>query len=305
MQAASAPYEYSALPHRAVPRFPHGARVAVYVGLNVETYDSGAAIPALLPAVADRPADPINAGWRDYGPRVGVWRLSDILAEAGITPTALLNSDVCRRYPQIIDHGRERQWCWVAHGRSNSEWTGPTPPRLSRDDERAYLSEMLETITAATGRRPRGWLGPLGLSQTPNTAELLGELGFEYLLDWAADDQPFALNQPGLISVPYSFEINDLPPLMRAGLTGPEFGQMIIDQFDVLYAEGATHPRVLPIAIHPFVAGQAFRARHLRRALAHIAGHDHVWLCTSDELAAWYRSVTPSATPAESQPRTT
>lgn len=115
------------------------------------------------------------------------------------------------------------------------------------------------------------------------------------MLDWSADDQPFPLAGSNLISVPYSFEINDLPPLMRSGLTGPEFGQKIIDQFDVLYAEGGGQPRVLQIVIHPFVVGQAFRATHLYRALQHITGHDHVWLCTSDELADWHITADTSS----------
>lgn len=284
-----AEYPYSPIVDRPVWQLPGGARIAVYVGLNVETYDTNGPGPTLIPALANRDVDPINSGWRDYGPRVGIWRLSELLADVGITPSVLLNSGVCAAHPQIIEHGAEQGWCWVAHGRSNSQFAGPDAPNLGRDAERAYLTRIVADITAATGQRPRGWLGPLGLSQTRNTLGLLADLGCAYVLDWAADDQPFVLSQPGLVSIPYSFEINDLPPLMRSGLSGPEFAQTIIDQFDVLYAEGATQPRVLPIAIHPFVAGQAFRATHLHRALRHIADHDHVWLCTSDELADWYR----------------
>lgn len=289
--ANSQPYPYTPITERPELRLPGDARVAVYVGLNVESYAADGPGPALLPAIANRAVDPINAGWRDHGPRVGIWRLSNVLADAGITPSVLLNSDVCAAYPQIISHGRERGWCWVAHGQSNSRFAGDAPPVLDVDSERAYLTEMVSTIATATGARPRGWLGPLGLSQTPNTLALLAELGLDYCLDYTSDDLPYQLDQSELISVPYTFEINDLPLVLRGGLTGSAFAQIITDQFDVLYAEGTTVPRVLPIAVHPFVAGQAFRAGHLARALRHITDHPHVWLTTTDELADWYRDA--------------
>jgi len=219
------PYAYQPIVNRPGWQLPGDARVAVYVGLNVEVYDTNGPGPTLIPALANRPVDPINSGWRDYGPRVGLWRLAELLDDVGITPSVLLNSDVCAAYPQIIEHGREHGWCWVAHGRSNSQFAGPDAPDLDRDAEHAYLTRIVTDITAATGERPRGWLGPLGLSQTPNTIGLLSELGFRYVLDWSADDQPFTLADSKLISVPYSFEINDLPPLMRSVSPDPSSGR--------------------------------------------------------------------------------
>ncbi len=195
-------YPYRPIIDRPTWRLPGNARVAVYVGVNVEVYDTNGTGPTLIPALANRSVDPINSGWREYGPRVGIWRLAEVLADVGITPSALVNSDVCSEYPQIISHGVEHGWCWVAHGRSNSQFAGPDAPDLDRDAERVYLSRIVDDIASATGQRPQGWLGPLGLSQTVNTLGLLAELGFSYVLDWAADDQPFALNQPGLVSSP-------------------------------------------------------------------------------------------------------
>jgi len=146
---------------------------------------------------------------------------------------------------------------------------------------------VVATIEKATGRRPRGWLGP-ALSETFETPSLLAELGLSYVLDWTNDDEPYRLNVPGMLSVPYSLELNDLGIFTMHGTTGPDFVRMVTDQFDQLYAESANSGRVMALALHPFVTGQAFRAKYLDQALAYIAGHDGVWLTTSDEIAAHY-----------------
>jgi peptidoglycan/xylan/chitin deacetylase (PgdA/CDA1 family) len=207
----------------------------------------------------------------------------EIFDRHGIRPSALLNAEAAERYPQIIDAGKQRGWAWLAHGTTNSELhTGFAP-----DEERRVLSDIVETITRATGQRPQGWMGP-GLTETFATPMLLKELGLSYVLDWTADDQPFPLNVPGMISVPYSVELNDICLFVSNSFTGEDFYQAVVDQFDQLYAESAGSGRVMALALHPFVVGQAFRARYLDRALAYITGHEDVWLPTADEIAAAY-----------------
>lgn len=283
-------HDYRPIWDRPALPWPDGARLAVYVGLNIEYYEPGRPSVGVLDAVANRNPDPINEGWREYGPRVGVWRTAELLDELGIRPSVLVNSDVCAAYPQLVAEGVRRGWCWVAHGKNNSQFAGPKPPQLPARRERAYLRDVLGTIETATGARPHGWLGPLGLSQTPNTVPLLGELGVDYVLDWASDDQPYRLDE-SMLAVPYTFEVNDLPLFLRNGASGPDLARMIVDQFDVLYAESARVPRVMSIALHPFVAGQPFRHGHLADALRHITSFDDVWLTTSDEIADWYRKT--------------
>jgi allantoinase len=177
----------------------------------------------------------------------------------------LLNSDVCERYPQIIEAGRTRDWAWLAHGKTNSMLQTGMPV----EEERALLRDVVDTIEKATGQRPRGWLGT-GLTETFKTPELLAERGLSYLLDWTNDDQPYPLNVPGMLSVPYSVEL------------------MIKDQFDQLYADSADSGRVMALALHPFVIGQPFRHKYLDQALGYIANHPGVWLTTSDEIAEHY-----------------
>jgi allantoinase len=132
---------------------------------------------------------------------------------------------------------------------------------MTLDEERHLLTDVVDTIAAATGQRPRGWMGP-GLTETFNTPALLAELGLSYLLDWTNDDQPYPLNVPGMISVPYSVELNDLG-LFAKGTTGPEFVQTVKDHDEQLYADSAHSGRVMALALHPFVTGHPFRAKYL------------------------------------------
>ncbi|WP_062981429.1 polysaccharide deacetylase family protein [Nocardia anaemiae] len=270
-------FDYSPIVDRTPIRWPNDARVAFYVGLNIEHYQVDRPSTSIFPGTAALTPDPLNYGWRDYGPRVGIWRVMEVLDQYGIRASALLNSDVVQQNPQIIAAGRKRNWTWLAHGKNNSIFQAD----MSIDAERAYLTDIVETIERATGRRPRGWMGP-ALTETFHTPELLAELGLDYVLDWTNDDQPYRLNVPGLLSVPYSVELNDNSLFLGTGLRGADFVQIVKDQLDRLYEESG---RVMALALHPFVIGQAFRIKYLEQALDYVANHPGVWLTTSDEIA--------------------
>jgi peptidoglycan/xylan/chitin deacetylase (PgdA/CDA1 family) len=277
-------YDYSPITERPSIEWPGGKRVAFYVGLNIEHFHLDQPSTSIWPGTADLVPDALNYGWRDYGVRVGIWRTAASLDRHGLRASVLLNSEVAQHYPQIIKAGVERDWAWLAHGRSNSFLhTG-----MSEEEERATLTTIVDTIEGATGSRPRGWMGP-GLTETLNTPRLLAELGLGYVLDWTSDDQPYRLNVPGMLSVPYTVELNDLG-IFTKGATGPEFLQMVKDQYEVLSAEG--DGRVMALALHPFVTGQAFRAKYLDEAFAFLASRPDVWLTTSDEIAEHYRRAT-------------
>ena len=278
-------YDYSPIIHRPRLDLPNGARLAFWVGLNVEHYQIDKPATSIFAGTAMLQPDPLNYGWRDYGPRVGIWRMMDLLDKHRMRASVLLNADVCSSYPQIIAEGNKRGWVWLAHGKNNSIFEAG----MSLEEERAYLTEVVQAIEQGTGQRPRGWLGP-ALTETFNTPELLAELGLVYLLDWCNDDQPFPLNvKTGrMISVPYSIEMNDISLFVGKSLSGQDFAQEVMDQFDVLYEEGARSARVMCLALHPFVVNQPFRHKYLDKALEYIAGHEGVWLATSDEIAEWY-----------------
>lgn len=275
------PFDYSPITERPPLGWPGGARVAVYIGLNVEYFLPGRPSTSIWPGTADLRPDPLNHGWRDYGARVGIWRTIESLDRHGVRPSVLLNSAVIEHHPQIIAAGLEREWVWLAHGRTNSVLHNG----FGADEERRLLSEITATITEATGRRPRGWMGP-GLTETHHTPQLLAELGYRYVLDWTNDDQPYPLTVPGMLSVPYSVELNDLL-LFGKGYTGPEFVQIVIDQYEQLSADAANGSgRVLALALHPFVIGQGFRHKYFDQALAYLASRPDIWLTTSDDIAA-------------------
>jgi peptidoglycan/xylan/chitin deacetylase (PgdA/CDA1 family) len=283
------PYEYSPISSRKKLEWPSGKKVALYIALNLEHYEIDKPEKSISPQTAGAVPDPLNYGWRDYGARVGVWRLLDLFDELGVEPTIMINSDVCTTTPDVVQAGLDREWtCWVAHGKTNSI------PHidLSEDEERSTLESMTAVLESATSTRPRGWLGP-ALTETFRTPSLLRELGFDYVLDWCCDDQPFPLTVPGMIGIPYDVETNDITSFLARGLQGPQYEQLLLDQLEQLLLDGESSGRMMCIALHSFISGQPFRFKYVRRALQQIVSHKDVWVTTTDAIADHYRSVTP------------
>lgn len=291
-------YAYSAIVRRPPLRWPGGARVALWVVPNVEHFAFGGFGPMLRPRAAPTPPDPYNTAWRDYGLRVGIWRLMRILDRHGVRATVALNADVCDYYPDVVEEGLRRGWEFMGHGTSSSRML----LGLTEDEERTEITRTLERIQQAAGRRPRGWLG-VGLEETMQTPALLAEAGVEYVGDWCADDQPFPLQtaRGRLTALPYTLELNDIPLFMSQHRTGPQFAATVRDQFDVLYEEGAESGRVMAIALHPFLVGQPHRAKYLDEALAYVTRHRQVWLATGSEILDAYRAQTDAGASAPAE----
>jgi allantoinase len=285
-QAREPRIAYSALIDRAPLQWPGGARVALWVQMNLEHFEPNGPGTTLPPSPRDPPqVDAKNAGWREYGARVGIWRLMDILDRHEVRASAPINAEVLAVYPEITREALRRGWELMGHGLNNSR----TLSGLSEAEERAVIGTCVQALRSATGRPVRGWLGP-GLAETPRTLDLLAEAGIEYVSDWCSDDQPFPIEvQTGrLIGVPYSMEINDYPAFLGAGLAPEHFFRTLCDQFEVLFEEGAQHGRILGLCLHPFIAGQAFRARWIERGLEYILARGGVWVATAEEICTWY-----------------
>eukprot|EP01037_Dinobryon_pediforme_P012268 gene12268-biopygen7460 len=233
--------------------------------------------------------DVLNYAWRDYGNRVGAWRMIDLLNQFALPSSVLLNSDIYAQCPGLAEAFRARGDEIVGHGRTNSERQGI----LSEIDEGELIAEATKILTEQEGKAPKGWLGPW-ISESRATPDLLKQAGYDYVLDWCMDDQPIWMRtQHGpLLSVPYPQEINDIPMIVARKIEGPAFAQMIIDNFDEMLEQSANQPLVMGIALHPYIVGQPHRLRHLRRALAHIAAkRNDIWLTTAGDIAAHIKGL--------------
>ena len=291
-------YDYVPIIDREPFKLPDGARVAVLPYINIEHFPADIPGTALIPGTQGFSPDPLNYGWRDYGNRVGLWRMMELMDKVGMRGTVCLNSEIIREYPRIIEEGMARDWAFIGHGINNApaNFIGNAPDGegghipLDEEKERSIISTVCNTMEEALGRKTKGWLSPF-LTHTDNTPKILEENGVEYLCDYTADDHPFRFNTPknNLIAVPYTVEINDIPAFLNLGVSSEAFGDMIVDQFDVLYEEGATNARCMPICLHTFHVGQPNKFKHLKRAFEYIAGHDDVLLTTGDDINDWYR----------------
>jgi len=283
-------YDDSFIFERKPFRWPGNATLAVWIAPNVEVwrYDSPAG-QAISPNERGIVPDVVNFAWREYGMRVGLWRMADVLDAAGVRATVALNSAVVEAHPKAIEEMKRRRWEYMGHGVTNTENLGGLP----LEKERPLIQTVLKTIEQATGSRPRGWLGP-GLTETYNTLDILAEEGVIYCGDWNSDDQPYPMKvrKGKMFSIPYCMEINDIPLFIRKGYTGEQYLQSVVDQFDTLYADSAKHPRVLGIPLHPMITGQPLRSRYLERALAHMKKQERVWFATGSEIIDAYERAT-------------
>jgi len=282
-------YRYDPIEGRRTVEWPGGKGLAVYVALNIEVFAFGEGLGAELTPGGPQP-DVLNYAWRDYGNRVGVWRLLDEFYRLELPVTVLANAETYAECPAVMEAFRRRGDEVVAHGRTNSERQGV----LDEAGERALIADTTEAIRHAEKHRPFGWLGPW-ISQSRTTPDLLAEAGYSYLLDWCHDDQPVPMatrNGGSILSVPYPQELNDIPAVVARKVEGREFAEMIVDGFDEQLEQSAKQPLVFGIALHPYIVGQPHRLRPLRRALEHIAAHrDRVWLCHAGEIARHWESA--------------
>lgn len=261
--------------------WPDGARVALWIAPNIEFYELDPPVnPHRAPYPRPHP-DVVRYGHRDYGNRVGVWRLIDAMDELGLRGSVSLSVAVCDHHPEIVAACAERGWEFFSHGTYNTRYAYG----LDEPAERAMIEDAIATVRRATGQELAGWLGP-ALTHTERTFDLLAEHGIRYVCDLFHDDRPTPLRTAGrLISLPYAWEVNDFVAYLAHGATPRRYGQMLKDQFDQLYAEGGT---VVCVPLHPFLACQPHRLGPIVEALAHMLAHEGVWAATGREIAAWY-----------------
>lgn len=271
-------YPYSAIHDRPDYAWPRGARLAVYIGFNIEHFDFGAGLGAALGPKSPEP-DVLNYSWRDYGNRVGVWRCLELFDALKLPVGALINTALYDYCPEVVAAFVKRGDELIGHGHTNSDRQGD----LAEADERTLLESCRTRIERESGRAPRGWLSPW-ISESALTPDLLAETGYRYTLNWCHDDQPTPFRTRSgktLWSIPYPQELNDIPMMIARQMDGRDFADLVIDNFDEMLDQSVKQPLVMGITLHPYLVGQAYRLRHLRRALNHIVRQrERLWITT-------------------------
>lgn len=280
--ASAVRYPYRPIIGRPDYDWPDGKRLAIYLGVNHEVFDFGGGLGAeLAPSQTD--PDVMNYAWRDYGNRVGAWRLFDLFDRLDLRTTALLNADILDRCPGLAEACRDRGDEIAAHGWTNAR----AQANMSHTSERSMIADVTQRL-ATLGIRPTGWLGPW-ISESDITPDLLAAEGYRYVLDWAHDDQPtrLATTHSSLLSIPYSQEINDLPAVIQRHQEADGFAAMIRAAVTQLLSEADRRPSVLGIALHPYIMGQAHRVPALAKILEELreANDPRIWWTTAGAIA--------------------
>lgn len=273
-------FDYRPITRRSRYRWPNGAGLAVYIGFNLEHFAFGEGLGACIGPASPQP-DVLNYSWREYGNRVGAWRCLELFDELGLPTATLLNTALYDHCPELVAAFAARGDELVGHGHTNAERQG----NLHEADERELLLECRARIARESGAQVQGWLSPW-ISESVCTPDLLVETGYRYTLNWCHDDQPLCMRTrsgQGLWSVPYPQELNDIPMIVGRQMDAKDFAQMVIDQADEMLAQSRRDPLVMGIALHPYLVGQPYRLRHLRRALQHLDAlreRGDIWFAT-------------------------
>jgi allantoinase len=292
-------YDYVPLIARNPLKFPNGARVALILTINLETWDLTkdtdrpyyAGGPSILPDIlpGNTPDFP-NFAWREYGQRIGIWRLLDLFDSLGAKASCTANAVTFERRRAMTDAVLERGWELLAHNWEQGELL--TSFAHDPEREREIVLRTLDLYEKYTGRKAKGWLSS-SLRGTLQTADMLAEYGCTFYCDIMNDDQPSLLRTPHgpIVSVPYSNEINDFTFITRRNYTTEEFAQALIEELDVLHEEGAVTGRIMNVGLHPHVSGRAHRVRALREFIEHAQSLPGIWWATREEIADWYMRV--------------
>jgi len=283
---------YSPINDRPRLELPGGARLAVWVIVNVEEWNPRETMPrtVLTPPAGGSPMPDIpNWAWHEYGNRVGFWRFVEVLDHFKIRAALAINGSAIQAYQPIARAALERGWEFIGHGFGQKNMQ-------KVPDEREDIAKTTAIIRQFTEHKPRGWLGP-GLTETWETPDILAEEGYEYVCDWVLDDQPVVLKTRSgtIVNVPYTQECNDVAMMLIQHHSAAEYRNRAIDQFDELYANARESARIMALVVHPYIMGVPHRLRYFREALEHIRSRSDILFWTGEQILDWYLSVTRSA----------
>ncbi len=275
-------YDYLPYINRPKIEWPDGARIAFWVAPNIEYYElDGPSNPARQPWPKPRP-DLVPYSERDFGNRVGHWRLMEVLDRYGVRGSISLSVALLDHHPEIVEECVKREWEFYSHGIYNTRYSY----NMNEAQEQAILDDSIKSVQQHTGQRIRGYLAP-ALTHTERTMDLLAKNDFFYTCDLFHDDQPCPVNvkEGRLISIPYSLEMNDIIVYNQHFVPPRVYFDWLKGNFDRLYAEGENSGTIMCIPLHAYAVGQAHRIGALDEALKYITGHDKVWVTTGTQIA--------------------
>ncbi|MDP1953289.1 MAG: polysaccharide deacetylase family protein [Polaromonas sp.] len=276
---------YSPIDSRRPLRLPGGARLAVWLVVNIEEWDINEPMPrtVLTPPAGGVPSPDIpNWAWHEYGNRVGFWRMLKGIDKLGIPAVLAINGRAIETYRPIAQAALDRGWEFMGHG-----FTQKNMQKVANEAE--DIAKTTRAIAAFTGKNPRGWLGP-GLTETWETPDILAEHGYEYLCDWVLDDQPVELRTrtKPIVNIPYTQECNDVAMMLIQHHHAIEYYQRAIDQFDQLYEDAEGSARVMALVVHPYIMGAPHRLKYLFKVFEHMAKRKEVVYWTGEQILDWY-----------------
>lgn len=280
-------YPYSPLPERPPLRWPEGARVASCVVLYLEHWElepPGDAVrdPRFKDLYGTFTPEYRAYTWREYGNRIGVFRVLELLDRYAIKATVAAGSAVAEHYPQLVDACLERGASFIAHG---NHATRMLTSRMSEAEERDFIAASVETLHRATGTRPEGWAGQ-DYGESTRTPTLLAEAGLTHVVDWPNDDQPYLMTvgRP-FVSIPNQSEWDDVQLLWHRRLLTPRYPEIVGEAFETLWEEGADSGRFFALHLHPWLIGMPHRIRYLDEALRKLSTFGEVWRTTTQAVA--------------------
>lgn len=290
-------YDYWPYVDRPKIVWPGGKKLAFWVAPNVEFYEYNPPPNPARPGWPRPLPDIVGYSQRDWGNRVGHWRLMELLDQFELRGSVSLSTALIDHHPEIIEACVKRRWEFFSHGIYNTRYSYG----MNEAQERAVIEDSIRSVQTATGQRIRGYLAP-ALTHTESTLELIAEYDFWYSCDLFQDDQPQPLKtrRGKLVSMPYSLEINDVIAYGALGMAPARYTEVLKRQFDELLLEGETSGTVMCIPLHAYLVAQPHRLRAFAQALAHVCAHrDDVWFATAAEIAEFYRDRYWDATLAD------
>lgn len=269
-------YPFSMLPARPPLVWPQGARLALGLVVHFEFWeidppDGAISDPRFRDTFGAFRPDQRTYAWREYGNRIGIFRLMEVLDRHGLTATLAAGCAAIARAPRVIDAALARGWEVAAHGDYATRMISSAMSEVAEAD---LIAQSADVITSVTGTRPTGWIGQ-DYGQSTRTPALLAASGYRYLADWPNDDQPYLMTTtPPILSIPVQAELDDVQLLWHRRVPTPRYPDLVCEAADVLAHEGG---RSLVLGLHPWLFGMPHRIRHLDAALARLVQMGGIW----------------------------